>query len=75
MDTFYGIKLDPDDPYLLQNLGRLEARFRQRYTPYPYKRMKNGEKEGKASHKSTLQSIQDNKDRIETVRKIREQLL
>ena len=71
--TFYGIEIDLDNPYLRHNLNRLEARFKMRYEESVRKDLKR-QREGKPSHKTTLKSIQDNKERLEEVRKLRDAL-
>jgi len=74
LDSFYGVELDATNPYLSLNLSRLENRFLERY----HQSIRKDEQRratGKASHKTTLQSIKDNKERFEQVRKLRHQLL
>ncbi|MEM8528237.1 MAG: hypothetical protein AAGG68_26575 [Bacteroidota bacterium] len=71
---FYGIELDANNPYLSLNLTRLENRFLERY----YQSIQKDEArkhQGKASHRTTLQSIKENKERYEQVRILRHQLL
>lgn len=71
---FYGIELDTNNPYLSLNLSRLENRFLERYHQSVQKDEAR-KQQGKASHKTTLQSIQENKERFEQVRILRHQLL
>lgn len=56
------------------NLNRLEDRFRARYYSSVQKDLKRRQK-GKISHKTTLQSIEENRKRFEQVRIIRHQML
>ncbi|MEM8526027.1 MAG: hypothetical protein AAF806_10650 [Bacteroidota bacterium] len=71
---FYGIELDANNPYLSLNLSRLENRFLERYHN-SIKKDKERKQSGKASHRTTLQSIKENKERFEQVRILRHQLL
>ena len=66
--------MDPKDPFLKHNLNRLEERFRTRYYSSIQKDIKR-RKAGKKSHKTTLQSIDHNKQCFEQVRKLRHELL
>jgi len=74
LDSFYGVELDATNPYLSLNLSRLENRFLERYHQ-SIRKDEQRRASGKASHKTTLQSIKDNKERFEQVRKLRHQLL
>lgn len=66
--------LDQDDPFLERNLARLENRFLRRYMDSVKKRQKRQE-EGKPPHKTVLRSIEENRQRLETIRTIRQALL
>jgi hypothetical protein len=71
---YYGVQLDANNPYLSINLNRLEHRFLDRY----HKSVQKDEarrQSGKSSHQTTLQSIKDNKERFEQVRRYRHLLL
>lgn len=59
-----------DDPYLIRNLSRLEARFKARYDA-SVQRDEERKGKGKQSHKTTLRSIQQNKERWEKIQEIR----
>ncbi len=68
--VFYGIRLEKDDPYLERNLARLEIRFRERYQASLEKEEKRKE-QGKPPHKTVVQSVDENRQRLETVRLLR----
>jgi|GEM_PF-1777373 len=69
-EAFYGIILDPADPYLERNLARLEIRFAERYKCSLKKEIERREL-GKPAHKTVLRSQEDNKERLEVVRQLR----
>ena len=73
-EIYYGVVLDKNDPFLERNLARLEIRFRERYESSLEKEAKRKE-QGKPPHKTVLQSVEDNCQRLEDVRLIREFLL
>jgi len=64
---YYGVTLDINDPFLEYNLCRLENRFYQRYLASIHRNSKR-QKQSKPSHATTLQSIEENRQRFETVR-------
>ncbi len=68
------MNLDENDPYLRRNLSRLEDRFRKRYYSSVQKDIKR-RKKGKPSHKSTLKSIKENRQRLNEVKHIRTTML
>lgn len=73
-EEYYGVQLNAENPYLSMNLNRLEHRFLDRY----HKSVQKDEarrQSGKASHQTTLQSIKENKERFEQVRRYRHLLL
>ena len=61
------MQLDRNDPYLRHNLNRLEKRFRQRYYASRQKQLKQI-KAGKSVHKTTAQSLKDNRNRLNMVK-------
>ncbi|MEM9897264.1 MAG: hypothetical protein AAF789_12925, partial [Bacteroidota bacterium] len=73
-NAFYGVTLDPEDPFLQRNLSRIEGRFRKRYFESLTKN-ENRIAMGKPPHTATLRSLAQNKDRFEQVRLIRHELL
>ena len=66
--------LDRDDPFLERNLARLEMRFQERFHASAAKEL-NRRDEGKAPHQTTLRSMNENKERLETTRILRRILL
>lgn len=69
--VFYGVRLDKDDPFTERNLARLEMRFKERYEASLEKEERRNE-EGKPPHKTVTQSVEDNRARLEAVRRMRE---
>ena len=68
--SFYGLKLDTNDPFLKRNLARLEMRFQERYQSSMEKENERKEK-GRPAHKTILRSINENKERLEMTKQIR----
>jgi hypothetical protein len=68
------VKLDRFDPFLERNLARLEIRFRGRLED-SLKKKTVREEQGKPPHKTVLQSIEENRERLEVVKLIREKVL
>ena len=66
--------MDKDDQFLERNLARLEMRFQERYHASAEKEM-NRRDEGKAPHQTTLRSMNENMERLETTRMLRRILL
>jgi hypothetical protein len=67
------VHLDPTNPYLERNLARLEMRFIERYE-CSLKKEAERQEQGKPPHKTILRSLEENKSRLEVVRKLRELL-
>jgi len=74
VETFYGVELDANNPYLSYKLSRLENRFRKRYEQ-SIEKDRIRQASGKVSHKTTLQSIANNKKLLERVRLLQYELL
>lgn len=72
--VFYGVKLGKESPFVERNLARLEKRFEARYIASVEKAAMRS-KEGKPPHQTTLRSLAENKERLETTKKIRQVLL
>jgi hypothetical protein len=70
-EAFYGVTLDPEDPYLERNLARLEMRFEERYE-CSLKKETERKEQGKPAHKTILRSMEENRSRLEAVRQLRE---
>lgn len=68
------MKLDAADPFLERNLARLEIRFRERLED-SLKKKTVREEQGKPPHRTVLQSIEENRARLEVVKLIREKVL
>lgn len=71
--AFYGVKLDTADPYLERNLARLEIQFAERYHASVEKEQKRRE-QGKSPHKTIMQSMEENRLRLEVVRALRRKI-
>ena len=69
-EPFYGVNLDPDDPYLERNLAWLEMRFTERYEKSLKKETERKDL-GKPIHKTVLRSLEENEGRLEAVRALR----
>lgn len=68
------MEIDRNNPFLRRGLDRLEDRFRKRYYSSKQK-VKARERAGKKPHAASLRSIDENRERFETVRIIRSVLL
>lgn len=66
--------MDRDDPFLERNLARLEMRFQERYHVSTEKE-RSRRQEGRTPHQTTLRSMNENKERLETTRMLRRILL
>jgi hypothetical protein len=62
-DSFYGIKIDRNNPMLTHNVLRLKNRFQERYDD-SIKKAEARKKEGKAPHQAIERSIKENKERL-----------
>ena len=72
--SFYGVKLDRNDPYLERNLARLKKRFKKRYLDSVQKD-NNRKKNGKLSHITTIRSIENNRRLLNEVRVLQKLLM